>query len=221
MKIQIKSISKALLLCVVSIVIYSCTKNIDNDTESTFDIPEGYGAINFDLVDIQFEEENVGDGKKASARINSHKDNYAENQNKQSLGMSCTVSLEAISSSSNDLKNNLQDKSKNAEVKTKEVASKTRYRVYAYDKTTGQLATSKAYIRGQEKTQGPLLVYGGKEYTIVAYSINSTTEYPAEIENAANINTAIISNGQVEFMFQKQDVKIANNSNNNPLCIMI
>lgn len=75
------------------------------------------------------------------------------------------------------------------------------------------MVTSKSYIRGQESLTGPLLVFGGKEYTIVAYSIDSQTQYPAEIENASNINTAAITNQQVSFMYQKQDVTVAHNSN--------
>ncbi|NGM73860.1 fimbrillin family protein [Sphingobacterium sp. SGL-16] len=207
-KILIKKYLLILIGCACLAI--SCSKT-SVDQIPPVEIPEGYAAIHVEMVDIQFQEEDLGDKKNASVHVNN---NLVSLSGSNKNGFTCTAVLEPVSNSSNNLKTSLNGISKQTETKTKEVEKNIHYRVYAYNKATGALATSKNYIRGQESTQGPLMVYGGNEYVIVAYSINSKTEYPAEIENSQNINTAEITNGQVEFMFQKQDITVAHNSTN-------
>lgn len=210
---KIKTNSNLLILFFIALlnITQSCSKKEDADFNKEINIPEGYAAINFDIIDISFEEESLGDAKSATVKIKNPTNRVSVSANIQT-GMTCQVSLEPQSTS--NFKDLLKEDSKMAITRSKSIDLNTHYRVYVYDKSTGELATSKNYIRGKEKDAGPLLVYGGKEYTIVAYSINSKSEFPAEIENATNINTATISNPQVEFMFQKQDIKIQHNSNN-------
>lgn len=198
-----------LILFIITFFTFSCTKQENVNDTPAIDIPNGYAAIQVEMAGIQFDEEKLGDIKKAAVRINNSQQKTATNNS----AMSCTASLEPTSTTSNINATALKGNNKLAVLNSREVEKDIRYRVYAYDKTTGDLATSKSYIRGKENEAGPLLVFGGKQYTIVAYSINSKTTYPAEIETPSNINTATIPNRQVEFMFQKQDITVAHNSN--------
>ena len=205
-----------LILFSVTCLTLSCSKQTNVENDSSIDIPEGYAAIKIEMADIHFQEEKLGDTKKATVKINNTKSINSVESSLTNNGISCSVSLEPVSEiSSNNVKSLVKGNNKFAALQTKEVDKGTHYRVYAYDKATGALATSKNYIRGQESTIGPLLILGGKEYTIVAYSIDSKTEFPAEIENASNISTATITNAQVSFMFQRQEnIAVANNSTN-------
>jgi len=202
-----------LILFSITYITLSCSKQTNEENTTSIDIPDGYVALNIEMDGIQIQEEKLADIKKPTVKINESVAGLSNVSNTSNSGFNCTVSLEPVSNESNNVKSSLKEKGKLAELKTKEVELNTHYRVYAYDKATGALATSKSYVRGQESQTGPLLVFGGKEYTIVAYSIDSQTQYPAEIENASNINTAEITNQQVSFMFQKQDVTVAHNSN--------
>lgn len=202
---------KSYILILFSITCFSlsCTKQTEVNDITPEDIPEGYVALNIEMGDIQFQEEKLADVKKPTLKINQSEKDVTHQNYSSNTGLTATVSLEAVSETVHTIKSLLKDNNKLAVLKTKTVDIGTRYRVYAYDKITGELATFKNYIRGQESSIGPLLVNGGREYTIVAYSIDSKTEYPAEIENASSITTAVINNAQVSFMFQKQDVSIA------------
>ena len=199
-----------LLYLPLLLLIVSCSKN-ETKTDDSTTIPEGYTHLKVELASIDFQEEKLGEVKTESAKIISKTNNTSLPNNPIGKGISCDVSLEQVSTSNNNLKSAIHN-NKQAATVNEPVSKDVRYRLYIYDKTSGQLVASGAYIRGEEGNASPILVYGGKDYTVVAYSINSKTNYPAELENAQNINTAEITNGQVEFMFQKQDISIPNNS---------
>lgn len=204
-----------LILFSLNFSIISCTKELDRIDKHQIEVPKGYAALNFELSGFEVNEEKLASSKTdATVRINTTEKLSSTSPHKDNIGLICNVSLIPDYTYAKDIQSKISANNKTAEIKTKEIDINTKYRVYAYDKVTGKLFTSKDYIRGQEKIIGPLLVLGGKEYTVVAYSINSKNDFPAEIENANDINTATISNAQVEFMFQKQDVNVANNSNN-------
>lgn len=206
--------SYILLFISISFLTFSCSKQTKEEIVPSIDIPDGYAALNIEVADLEFQEEKLADIKKPTVKINESTERISNATYSTNNGISCSVSLEPVSDASDNVKSLLTENNKLAVLQTKQVEIGTRYRVYAYDKSTGALATFKNYIRGQETSIGPLLVLGGKEYTIVAYSIDSKAQYPAEIENASNINTATITNAQVSFMFQRQEnIAVANNSN--------
>lgn len=204
---------KALVLFLATYLLISCNKQSLDVDSNTIDIPEGYSAISISTVDIESQEENLGNSNKSSVQVAIGKNELSVGPNVQSNSVfNCTATLEPVSETAKDVKSSLKEKGKSAQLKTDIIQKDIKYRVYAYNTSTGKLATSKSYIRGKETQEGPLMVVGGTKYTIVAYSINSKEHYPAEIENASDINTATISNQQVEFMFQKQDVDVKHNS---------
>ena len=200
------------LLLPILFIIVSCSKKETTVDKDNLTIPEGYAHLKVEVASIDFQEEKLGGIKKASAKLISPTNSITLQNNLTGKGISCDVSLEPISTSSNKLKSTIHN-NKQAATVTEPVSKDVRYRLYIYDKASGLLVASGAYIRGDEGNAAPILIQGGKEYTVVAYSINSKTDYPAELENAQNINTAEITNGQVEFMYQKQDISVANNTN--------
>lgn len=194
----------------IFLITVSCSKNNSTIEERLKNIPEGYGLLQVETADIQFQEESVNGKKGASA-------NFVTQNNSTSLaskrsGFKCEVSLEPIINSTNIKNSNKIDKQGSSVTKT--VAGGVRYRLYIFDKISGDIVDSASYIRGQEHNAEPIKILGNKEYTIIAYSNNSTQKFPAYLSNKANINTAEILNGDVNFMFHSQDIKIATKSDN-------
>ncbi|MCA5005928.1 fimbrillin family protein [Sphingobacterium bovistauri] len=195
------------LLLFPIIIIQSCSNKTDNiDIETA--VPEGYGLIKVDLPEIVFQEENMGGDKNASTKSTAPTTNITVSD-----GFVCDVKLEPIGTA-RGLDLSAKSFDKKAATITEQVKKDVRYRLYIFDKTTGNIVDSAKYIRGKESTVAPLKIVGGKEYTIIAYSINSTTTDPAYLANKQNINSAEIINKDVDFMFYKQNITIPNRSTN-------
>lgn len=189
----------------------SCSKQQLSTEELTKNLPEGYSLLKVNNVAIEFKEEKL-DSKKASAKLTNTNGNSKNITETSSKGISCDVTLEPVSNNASGLNLASQNKDKSGEIKNKVVDLGVRYRLYVYETKSGDLVTSATYIRGEEENEDPLMIVGDLQYTIVAYSINSVKDYPAELENANNISTATITNAQVEFMFHKQDIYISQKS---------
>jgi hypothetical protein len=138
-----------LILFSITYLTLSCSKQTNEENTTSIDIPDGYVALNIEMDGIQIQEEKLADIKKPTVKINESVAGLSNISNTPNSGFNCTVSLEPVSNESNNVKSSLKEKGKLAELKTKEVELNTHYRVYAYDKATGALATSKSYIRGQ------------------------------------------------------------------------
>lgn len=198
------------LFAPILLMIVSCSKNDLTIEEKLKNLPEGYALLQVETVDIQFQQESVNGKKEASAK-------FATNNNSKSLpsngnGFKCEVSLEPISNSPNF--KNLNRIDKQGSLVTKTVEKGIRYRLYIFDKISGDIVDSASYVRGEEYKAEPIKILGNKEYTIIAYSDNSDEKFPAYLSNKANIKTAEILNGDVNFMFHTEDIMIATKSDN-------
>lgn len=92
-----------------------------------------------------------------------------------------------------------------------------KYKIIAYDQN-GNYVTEKDYIHGSEASAGPLMLDGGKTYSFVAYSINSTSSLPSIIfTNPAN-KTLATSNvnisGSNDFMYFRKDLTVSGTTTN-------
>jgi len=194
-----------LLLSTLFILFQSCSKQ-EGRYEIDENIPEGYALLKVDIPEIALQEENL-DGSKLASTTGVEKQPIVVSAG----GFKVNAVLEPVGVT-NGLKNAAQKLNKEAEIKKINVAKDVKYRIYVFDKITGELADSALYMRGSEGSAAPIKIIGGKEYTIIAYSNNSNSA-PAYLENKQNINTAEITNKDVDFMFNKQDLVVQPRTN--------
>lgn len=90
---------------------------------------------------------------------------------------------------------------------TSPLQTNVRYKLLIYD-NLGKFITEKEYIYGNEAKIAGIPLDAGKDYTFVAYSINSTTDLPA-IVGKEDIKTANLSNVSADLMFFKKTMKIS------------
>ena len=203
-----KSILKTIfLLFIIQFTISSCSKQKENSPIDN-SIPEGYALIKIDLPEILLQEEDLDNGKNGNTKIISSNEKISVHG-----GFQCDVKLEPVGTAKG-IENSLKELRKKAETKQQPVSNGVRYRIYIFEKESGALVDSASYTRGSESTKSPIKIVGGKDYTIIAYSNNSTTEFPAYLEQKMNIRTAEITNKNVDFMFHKQDISIGKQSTN-------
>lgn len=92
-----------------------------------------------------------------------------------------------------------------------------KYKVVVYD-NGGLYITERDYVRGEESNTEELLLDGGKNYTFIAYSINSTSDNPAvSFADPANKTLAGSSlsaiAGDEDFMYYRKDMNITTGEN--------
>lgn len=68
-----------LTLFIITFFTFSCTKQENVNDTPAIDIPNGYAAIQVEMAGIQFDEEKLGDIKKAAVRINNSQQKTATN----------------------------------------------------------------------------------------------------------------------------------------------
>ena len=194
-----------LLISTLFIFFQSCSKQ-EGGNEIDENIPEGYALLKVDIPEIAVQEENLDGSKLASAKV-------AEKQPVvvSAGGFKVDAVLEPVGVA-NGLKNAAEKLNKQADTKIFNVAKDVKYRIYVFDKITGNIVDSALYSRGSEATAAPIKIVGGKKYTIIAYS-NNSVDAPAYLENKQNISTAEITNKNVDFMFNQQDLDVAPRTN--------
>ncbi|NAW50255.1 hypothetical protein GNY06_02250, partial [Elizabethkingia argentiflava] len=103
--------------------------------------------------------------------------------------------------------NKVNDNMPKAETKVEQSQLKpgVKYKVVAYD-SNGKYVTEKIFTSGQ-KEEG-FRLDGGKEYTFVAYSINTTDNVPS-ISNPENLSSAKLDNISGDLMYFKRKMIVS------------
>lgn len=198
-----------LLFTFIVFTTVSCSKKETYTEDEIKDLPEGYSLVKIDLPEITIQEESLNGNKNANAKLRLNNESISSNKiGTSENGFLCNVTL------SPDSKSASFKSTKLAQTITKSVDAGVRYRLYAFDKTSGNLVDSATYIRGEEKQAKDLRLIGGKDYIFVAYSNNSKLVFPSYLSQKQNISTAEIINADVDFMFFKDEMHIPPRSSN-------
>lgn len=195
-------------------VMISCSKN------STTSInPEENSLVNINIVLKQSSFDNAANlGSKASSASNRL---IAATTQTNTIELNKDLLLIAEISPNNEDK--IQSKgliagSKKAAVENNDVAVGIRYKIAVYD-NSGKYIQEKNYVHGQENLTEAFQLPGGKNYTFIAYSVNSATALPSidflSVDDKNLSNSSIAVTGEQDLLFFRKDMAIANNTNNN------
>ncbi len=110
-----------------------------------------------------------------------------------------------------------------AAIVTEDLAPGIRYRVLVFD-DAGAFVLQQEYIRGSEGTAPVMELDGGRTYTFVVYSVNSTAALPGPTF-VGGIQTLLTSEltvaGNQDFMYFKRDLTLVGGSTPNRLDIVL
>lgn len=201
-------------IAIALLTLFSCSSS---DVEGTL-TPAGQASVSINIKDATFEGTGVL-GNKAStgnttlttaplqqSTVAFNDDFYLLAELTQDVN-TATSSI-AKASSSPSLK---------AAADTTSVGSSIRYKIIAYDQN-GLYVAEKDYSRGSEATAGAFMLDGGKTYSFIIYSVNSTSALPAvTFANTANKTLATSSvniAGNINFMYFKKNMTVSGTANN-------
>lgn len=205
-------ITAAILLTIFTL--FSCRST---DVEGSL-TPVGQAAVSITIKDAIFEGTGVL-GNKAStgnkttttapvqqSTVAFNDDFYLLAELTQDMGAATSSVAKASSSQPNK-----------AAADTTLVKPNIRYKIVAYDQN-GLYVDEKDYTRGSESTIGAFMLDGGKTYSFIIYSINSTSTLPAvTFANTANKTLATSSvniSGNDDFMYYRKNMTVSGTANN-------
>lgn len=190
-------------------VIFACKKDITHK----FDI--GNAKLTVELIGISSEIDDYPNKKSATQNslisdINqSSKIEIPINKN-----LSAYVSLEE----DNITKTTLNTKNKKALADTSQLTQGVKYGILVYDGDNLIPNGHKVYVAGNEPSADPFELDGGKTYTFIAYSINSSLNIP-EITNANKLSEAQIVNQSEDLLYFKHSQTV--NTGDNQLIVVL
>ena len=194
--------------------LFSCRSS---DVEGSL-TPAGQAAVSINIKDATFEDTGAL-GNKASTSKNTivapqveqntvafSDDFYLLAELTQEVGAATNSSAKASSSQPNK-----------AATETTNIGTNIRYKIIAYEQN-GLYVAEKDYTRGSESTAGAFMLDGGKTYSFIIYSINSTSTLPAvTFANTANKTLATSSvniGGNNDFMYYRKNMTVSGTANN-------
>lgn len=192
---SIKKVIKFSTTITFLLILFACNKNND-------EILEGTGTAN---VKINIKSPTFGDEQNLNLRaISSEPDVQV-----QQIKFNEKFVLEAkLSNTSSSTMPTLRGQS------TTELGQNVKYRLLIYDPIT-KTAPFFDYKYGSEESLPPLKLDGGKTYTFIAYSVNSTTELPNHSYNGRieDIRIDRFSTGLEDFMLFRKEMKVVKGNN--------
>lgn len=201
-------------IAIALLTLFSCRSS---DVEGTL-TPAGQASVSINIKDATFEGTGVL-GNKAStgnttlttgplqqSTVAFNDDFYLLAELTQDVNTATSSVAKASSSQPNK-----------AAADTTLVKPNIRYKIIAYDQN-GLYVAEKDYTRGSESTAGAFMLDGGKTYSFIIYSINSTSTLPAvTFANTANKTLATSSvniGGNDDFMYYRKNMTVSGTANN-------
>lgn len=206
---------KILLLIIASgYIIISCkstdTENISNS--------EGQILVKLNISETSFEDVIKVENKSST---NKNGSNSASEIQKNTIVLNEDFYLEAeLSPAPSTSINNSTVPTiagNKAATETNNMAPGVRYKMIAYD-NTGLYITERDYIRGQENSTQSLMLDGGKTYTFVIYSINSSTVLPtvtfSNVNNKTLSTSSVSVAGNLDFLYVRKSQALVGGGSN-------
>lgn len=203
MKNQLNFLNVLIIFSLYTILIHtSCSKDKEKD------INLGPATLSVKLSGILTETEgNLANNFKENANIKPKVLEFPINNN-----LSAYVSLEEDSPRSKDLKNRLNNKFSASEITP--ITSGVKYGILVYFNNTLVANGHKIFTAGQEDLEDGFALDGGKSYTFIGYSRNSSLSIPS-ITDINDLSTAKIEDESEDLLYFRHEQTL--NTGNNIL----
>ncbi|MCA5006606.1 fimbrillin family protein [Sphingobacterium bovistauri] len=178
--------------------------------KSKFDVIEsGPANLSVQLVDILTDQEDYTIDKNASTKINSMQPRIVEVPINNNL--SAYVSLEEDKNNASNVI--LKTSNKIAAKEVKPITPGVKYGILVYEGDNLIANGHKVITAGQEAAAGAFALDGGKTYTFIGYSRNSSQTIPT-VTNMSKLSTATIDNESEDLLYFRHVQKVVTGANN-------
>lgn len=196
---------KALFLIALSslFVLLSCEK------ESNSNLNQGQATLSVVLAGIETNSEDLALEKSSNTKTTASAPEVLEIPINKNL--SAYVTLEEEKHNTNQKKLNSLNKIGASELSA--ITAGVQYGILVYDGDNLVPNGQRIFTAGQEASAQPFALDGGKTYTFIGYSRNSTTSIPT-VSNSSKLSTAQIKDETGDLLFIKKQQTVNAGSNN-------